>query len=156
VAYRISDDLNQSRRPGPSQLVGQRTALFLDTSDSVPLSEYRASKQRFDEDEGFKTRAREAVTKLQSGDKESLAAWNRICDASRREFAAIYDRLGVSLEERGESFYNPMLPGIVTQLEETGILEESDGAKVVWTDKGKEGVPPLMVRKSDGGFGYAR
>lgn len=60
----------------------------------------RAAKVRFDEDEGFKTRAREAVTQLQSGDPESLAAWGRICEASRREFAAIYDRLGVKLEVR--------------------------------------------------------
>jgi len=59
---------------------------------------YRAAKVRFDEDEGFKTRSREAVTKLQSGDPESLAAWGRICQASRLEFAALYKRLGVTVE----------------------------------------------------------
>lgn len=47
----------------------------------------------------------------QSGDEECLAAWSRICAASRKEFQAIYDRLGVTLSERGESFYNPMLKG---------------------------------------------
>jgi hypothetical protein len=47
----------------------------------------------------------------QSGDEECLAAWGRICAASRKEFQAIYDRLGVTLTERGESFYNPMLKG---------------------------------------------
>jgi hypothetical protein len=47
----------------------------------------------------------------QSGDEECIAAWQRICDASRREFEAIYSRLGVTLQERGESFYNPMLKG---------------------------------------------
>jgi hypothetical protein len=47
----------------------------------------------------------------QSGDEECLAAWGRICEASRKEFQAIYDRLGVTLTERGESFYNPMLKG---------------------------------------------
>ena len=61
---------------------------------------YRASKKRFDEDEEFKTRSREAVTRLQSGDEEFLRAWRRICDASRQEFQKIYDRLGVSLEAR--------------------------------------------------------
>ena len=59
---------------------------------------FRASKKKFDDDEGFKTRSREAVTKLQNGDEESLRAWRRICDASRQEFQKIYDRLGVSLE----------------------------------------------------------
>jgi hypothetical protein len=48
---------------------------------------------------------------MQSGDEECLAAWGRICAASRKEFQAIYDRLGVTLNERGESFYNPMLKG---------------------------------------------
>ena len=70
---------------------------------------YRAAKARFDEDEGFKTRAREAVTRLQGGDPAALEAWARICGASRAEFQKIYDRLGVQLEERGESFYNPLL-----------------------------------------------
>ena len=70
---------------------------------------YRAAKARFDEDEAFKTRAREAVTRLQGGDPAALEAWGRICGASRAEFQKIYDRLGVELEERGESFYNPFL-----------------------------------------------
>ncbi len=69
----------------------------------------RAAKKRFDEDAEFKVRSREAVTRLQGGDPLSLAAWQRICDASRNEFNAIYSRLGVTLTERGESFYNPML-----------------------------------------------
>ncbi len=46
---------------------------------------------------------------LAPGDPASLATWERICAASRREFEAIYSRLGVTLTERGESFYNPML-----------------------------------------------
>ena len=116
----------------------------------------RASKKKFDEDAGFKTRARETVTRLQGGDEASLAAWRRICAASRLEFEKIYERLGVTIQERGESFYNPRLPGVVEELGKAGILEESDGAKVVWTDEDREKVPPLMVQKSDGGFGYAR
>lgn len=70
---------------------------------------YRAAKKRFDEEPEFKTRSRENVKRLQSGDPACLAAWSRICDASRREFEKIYTRLGVTLTERGESFYNPML-----------------------------------------------
>ncbi|GFH18588.1 uncharacterized protein HaLaN_15418, partial [Haematococcus lacustris] len=73
----------------------------------------RASKKRFDEDEAFKTRARESVTALQSGEPSARAAWQRICAASRKEFQAIYTRLGVTLQERGESFYNPMLRPVV-------------------------------------------
>jgi arginyl-tRNA synthetase len=57
-------------------------------------------------------------------------AWKRICEASRREFQAIYDRLGVRLTERGESAYNPLLRPLVEELQERGIAEDSDGAKV--------------------------
>lgn len=95
---------------------------------------YRAAKARFDEDEDFKLRARQAVTELQGGRPEYVAAWKRICAASRREFEAIYSRLGVELQERGESFYNPALKGLVAELEGQGIAEESDGCSVVFVE----------------------
>ena len=109
---------------------------------------YKASKKRFDLEEDFKARARAAVTRLQGGDPQSEAAWRRICEASRREFEAIYERLGVSnLQERGESFYNPMLPGVVKDLQAAGVAVEDNGAQVVWC----EGIEnPLIVQKSDG------
>ena len=100
-----------------------------------PLQElYRAAKARFDEDEDFKLRARQAVTELQGGRPEYVAAWKRICAASRREFEAIYSRLGVELQERGESFYNPALKGLVAELEGQGIAEESEGCSVVFVE----------------------
>ncbi|PRW45481.1 arginine--tRNA chloroplastic mitochondrial-like isoform X2 isoform B [Chlorella sorokiniana] len=129
---------------------GLNAATDEDVADLQVL--YRAAKQRFDEEEDFKTRAREAVTELQSGRPEYLQAWQRICDASRREFQKIYDRLDVTLEERGESFYNPMLKPLVEDLLARGVAVESDGAKCVFVE-GKE--IPLIVQKSDGGFGYA-
>lgn len=113
---------------------------------------YRGAKARFDEDDEFKTRAREAVIELQGGKEEYRKAWMRICDASRQEFQKIYDRLGVTLTERGESFYNPMLKPVVDDLMERGVAEVSDGAKCVFV----EGIQiPLIVQKTDGGFGYA-
>ncbi|KAL6744770.1 tRNA synthetases class I (R)-domain-containing protein [Haematococcus lacustris] len=69
-----------------------------DVADLMRL--YKASKKRFDEDEAFKTRARESVTALQSGEPSARAAWQRICAASRKEFQAIYTRLGVTLQVR--------------------------------------------------------
>lgn len=90
---------------------------------------YKEAKARFDEDEDFKTRARAAVTQLQAGEASHVAAWERICEASRREFDAIYKRLGVQITERGESFYNPLLGPLVQELLERGIAEDSNGAK---------------------------
>lgn len=113
---------------------------------------YRASKVRFDAEEDFKLRAREAVTRLQAGDDVMMAAWRRICEASRKEFQSIYNRLGVSLHERGESFYNPFLKPLLEELREKGVCVEDQGAQVVFVE-GQEN--PLIMQKSDGGFGYA-
>ena len=57
-------------------------------------------------------------------------AWQRICEASRQEFNAIYERLGVRVTERGESFYNPALGPLVEELLAAGVAEESNGAIV--------------------------
>ncbi len=61
---------------------------------------------------------------------QNVQAWQRICEASRKEFELIYQRLGVTIQERGESFYNPFLAPLVEELMASGIAEESEGAKV--------------------------
>ena len=134
----------------------------LTTADAVDLGDlvafYRQAKQRFDADEAFQTTAREEVVKLQAGDPVSRRAWQLLCDQSRREFQLIYDRLGIELQERGESFYNPYLPAVVADLEATGLLVTDEGARCVFLEgvSGKEGKPlPVIVQKSDGGFNYA-
>jgi arginyl-tRNA synthetase len=68
---------------------------------------------RFDGDEDFQARSRQEVVRLQGGDAGSLRAWAMLCDLSRAEFQKIYDLLGVKLIERGESFYNPLLPDVL-------------------------------------------
>ncbi|MDP1835259.1 MAG: arginine--tRNA ligase [Chlamydiales bacterium] len=118
---------------------------------------YKASKARFDSDEDFKQRARLEVVNLQGGDADSLHAWTIICDISRKAYQEIYDLLDVILVERGESFYNPLLPGIVSDLESKGLIEVSGGAKCLFVDGylNREGEPlPLMIQKSDGGYNY--
>ncbi|MFO0038485.1 MAG: arginine--tRNA ligase [Synechococcaceae cyanobacterium] len=134
----------------------------LETADAVDLGDlvafYRQAKQRFDEDPIFQAKSREEVVRLQGGDPLSLRAWQLLCDQSRREFQKIYDRLGIRLSERGESFYNPFLPAVVDDLRAAGLLVVDDGAGCVFLEgvSGKEGAPlPLIVQKSDGGFNYA-
>ena len=130
--------------------------------EAVPVGDldafYKESKRRFDQDEAFRDKAREQVVTLQSGDPQSRRAWKILCEMSRREFQRIYDRLGVRIEERGESFYNPLLPAVVRDLEAAGLLEESAGARVVFVDGfvNRDGDPlSLIVQKKDGGFNYA-
>lgn len=113
---------------------------------------YKDSKKRFDTDPAFKERAQKAVVSLQGGDEEYRKAWLQICEISRKEFQKIYDRLGVHLEEMGESFYNPFIPKVVDLLKEKGLVEESDGAHVIFIE-GKN--YPLIVVKSDGGYNYS-
>lgn len=132
------------------------TANALDLGDLVTL--YRQAKQRFDEDQAFRETARQEVVKLQAGAEDARRAWELLCEQSRREFQVIYDLLDVHLIERGESFYNPLLPSIVEELESSGLLVENQGAKCVFLEgfTNREGEPlPLIVQKSDGGYNYA-
>ncbi|NJN74251.1 MAG: arginine--tRNA ligase [Limnothrix sp. RL_2_0] len=128
----------------------------LDIGDLVAF--YKKAKIRFDEDEEFKESSRNQVVALQSGDVESLQAWQLICDQSRREFQKIYDTLNIEITERGESFYNPYLADVINDLNETGLLEKDAGAQCVFLEgfKNKDGDRlPLIVQKTDGGFNYA-
>eukprot|EP00794_Sanderia_malayensis_P007073 gene7073-7870_t len=112
---------------------------------------YKASKKLFDEDEQFKKRAYERVVKLQSGQTDIVNAWKLICDVSRTEFKKIYDRLDVSLVERGESFYHNLMPKAVEDLEKAGYVKKEEGRKVSFAPGLKV---PLTLVKSDGGFTY--
>ncbi|XP_053690008.1 probable arginine--tRNA ligase, cytoplasmic [Sabethes cyaneus] len=113
---------------------------------------YKESKARFDSDEEFKKRAYSCVVKLQGGDSDSLKAWTLICDVSRKEFQRVYDRLDVTIIERGESFYQKRMEVIVKELSAKGFLEEDEGRKIMWGEN-RESIP-LTIVKSDGGFTY--
>ncbi|MBE9207689.1 arginine--tRNA ligase [Nostoc sp. LEGE 06077] len=132
------------------------TANALDIGDLVTF--YRQAKQRFDADETFQETARQEVVKLQAGAADTLHAWKLLCEQSRQEFQVIYDLLDINLNERGESFYNSLLPTVVEDLAKSGLLIENQGAKVVFLEgyTNREGEPlPLIVKKSDGGYNYA-
>ncbi len=136
----------------------------LDVDSDLSLGElstfYREAKQRFDADEAFQDAARLAVVQLQAGDAETLKAWKIVCDLSKRSYRLIYDLMGVSPDicDRGESFYNPMLPEVVSALDAAGLLVENQGAQCVFLEgyTNKAGEPlPMIVQKSDGGYNYA-
>jgi arginyl-tRNA synthetase len=132
------------------------TANAVDLGDLVAL--YKQAKIRFDRDAEFKEKARQEVVKLQAGDLDSIHAWQLLCEQSRREFEVIYDLLDIHLNERGESFYNPLLPQLLVYLDDQGLLTEDRGAKCVFLEgfTNKAGEPlPLIVQKSDGGYNYA-
>ncbi|MGK5532491.1 arginine--tRNA ligase [Streptomyces sp. URMC 129] len=122
---------------------------------------YKSSRAVFDADEEFRQRARRRVVALQSGDPETLALWQRFVDESKIYFNAVFDKLDVEIRDSdvvGESAYNDMLAETCRLLEKSGVAVRSEGALCVFFDdvRGPEGNPvPLIVQKSDGGFGYA-
>ena len=121
---------------------------------------YQEARAAFDADPDFADRARRRVVALQAGDEQTLRLWRLLVDESSRYFSAVYERLGVKLspdDQAGESMYNPLLAETMADLERAGLLVESDGALCVFPPgfTTREGNPlPLIVRKSDGGFGY--
>ncbi|GGW74165.1 arginine--tRNA ligase [Alteromonas halophila] len=122
---------------------------------------YREAKIRFDEEESFADRAREYVVRLQSGDKQCLALWEKFIDISITHSEEVYDKLNVSLTRddiMGESAYNHDLANVVADLKDKGIAEEDQGAQVVFIPElaDKEGNPAVyIVQKSGGGYLYA-
>ncbi|MDO8631566.1 MAG: arginine--tRNA ligase, partial [Phycisphaerales bacterium] len=125
---------------------------------------YVEAKSRFDADEEFRTESRETVFALQKGDPTIRRIWKAFCTESLRHCHAIYERLGVQLIDRGESFYNDLMDEVIRRLEtlktqrpDRGVTD-SDGALCVFPEgfKTRDGEPlPLIVRKSDGGYNYA-
>ncbi|KON73285.1 hypothetical protein M768_10115 [Cellulosimicrobium cellulans F16] len=122
---------------------------------------YRAARAAFEADPGFADRSRARVVALQAGDEPTVAVWRALVEESEEAFARVYDRLGLLLDAGdldGESRYNVALPGLVAELLAAGIAVESEGAVVTFTDgvANPDGEPvPLIVRKKDGGYGYA-
>ncbi|WP_069814372.1 arginine--tRNA ligase [Streptomyces sp. TP-A0874] len=122
---------------------------------------YKASRALFDTDEEFKTRARDRVVALQSGDERTRELWHKIVDESKIYFQGVYEQLDVEIRDEdvvGESAYNDALQQVCRDLEESGVAVRSEGALCVFFDdvKGPDGnLVPLIVQKSNGGFGYA-
>ncbi|MFJ7198163.1 MULTISPECIES: arginine--tRNA ligase [unclassified Streptomyces] len=122
---------------------------------------YKASRALFDSDEEFKARSRDRVVALQAGDEETLALWQRFVDESKIYFYSVFNKLDMEIRDAdivGESGYNDMLEETCRILEESGVAVRSEGALCVFFDdvKGPDGNPaPLIVKKSNGGYGYA-
>jgi arginyl-tRNA synthetase len=135
----------------------------LDTTENLNLGDlssfYREAKKLFDTDEEFKEAARQAVVKLQAGEEKTILAWKIVCQLSSRAYQVIYNLMGIApFVERGESFYNALLPEVIEELEGKKLVEIDAGAKCIFLEgfTNKDGNPlPLIVQKSDGGYNYA-
>ncbi|NEA66544.1 arginine--tRNA ligase [Streptomyces sp. SID12488] len=147
-------ELDHKASPADTEASGEEAMSNLDRL-------YKTARKLFDSDEEFKTRARLRVVDLQAGDPATLAAWQKFVDESKIYFFSVFEKLDMEIRDAdivGESGYNDMLDETCRILEEKGVAVRSEGALCVFFDdiKGPEGNPvPLIVRKSDGGYGYA-
>ncbi len=130
-----------------------------DEDGSVSLKDleqfYKDAKAEFDANEAFANKAREYVVKIQSGDKHCLKLWQKFIDISLGHCEEVYEKLNVNLtrnDVRAESFYNDDLATVIEDLEKSGKLQISDGAKCVFLEDEEI---PVIVQKGDGGYLYA-
>lgn len=128
-------------------------------ADPIPelLRIYREVNAKQKDDAELAEACREELVKLQGGDEENLAIWEKTIEVSKIGLQKIYDRLDIEFDcWLGESFYNSQLAPLVEELIAAGIAEESDGAICVFfPEDEKMADKPAIIRKSDGGFLYA-
>ena len=98
--------------------------------------------------------ARGWFKRLEEGDSEARAIWQRFRDLSLQEFSRIYERLGISFDSQaGESFYEPYLEPTIERIRQAGLVTVSDQALIV--DLHAYTMPPCLLRKKDEATLYA-
>jgi len=161
-------------------LLGWKTMLDKTALEADPILEleriYRAINAKCDSkketfDQTTLDSARAELVKLQKGDSENLAIWQKMIELSQMQFDTVYGRLGVRFDHvLGESFYNPELKGVIAELQDKGIAQVSEGGSVcVFSDgsvppkddpfliseDGEWKAQPCIVQKGDGAANYA-
>ena len=122
---------------------------------------YKQARHKFDSDSDFADKSRKRVVLLQSRDSETMRLWTLLVDESMKYFNEIYQTLGVLLTNEdlmGESHYQELLPIVVERLSKNNLLENSEGADVIYLDgwTNRDGKPlPMIIRKNDGGYNYS-
>src|SRR5207253_11285194 len=118
---------------------------------------YKKANELATADPAVRDACRNELVRLQAGDPENLRIWQECVALSLGEFDIAYQMLGIHYDmQRGESFYNDQLPGVVERLLKSGIAEISEGAVVVFfRDIPELADKPCIIRKRDGGFNYA-
>lgn len=107
-----------------------------------------------EKDESLVEQGREWFKKLENKDPEARDIWQKCVEISLKEFNRIYDLIGVKIDlARGESYYEEMLPEVITEVKSKGILKESQGALIFEYPKSSSGqvsIPPAIFMKTNG------
>ncbi|NLY68079.1 MAG: arginine--tRNA ligase [Tissierellia bacterium] len=106
-----------------------------------------------EKDESLKDEARYWFRELENGNEDAVELWQWIRDVSLKEFNRVYDLLNITFDSyAGESFYSDKMGRVIEELEEKGLLKESEGAKIV--DLEEYDMPPALIQKKDGSTLY--
>jgi len=109
--------------------------------------------QEAEKDKSLENEARAEFKRLEDGNKESIALWEKFKELSLQEFRRIYNILEVNFDSfHGEGFYNNLLESSIKELQQKVKTTISEGALIV--DLEKYNMPPFMLRKSDGASTY--
>ncbi|MCL2751578.1 MAG: arginine--tRNA ligase [Firmicutes bacterium] len=107
-----------------------------------------------EKDPALTAEARAWSKRIDDGDPEAVRLFDWFKELTLAEVGKIYGRLGVAFDSyHGESFFVPMVPNIVKELEDKGLLAESEGARVV--DLAAHNMPPCLILRADGVSLYA-
>ena len=140
---------------------GWKNLLDRESLERNPLVEivriYKETNEKSASDPAVREACRQELVKLQAGDKENISIWKECVTFSMQDFEHVYEVLDIHYDiQRGESFYNDRLPGVVERLLKSGIAEISEGAVCVFFREIPElADKPCIIRKRDGGFNYA-
>lgn len=103
-------------------------------------------------------KARTATVELQQGRKGYQALWQHFVDVSIQDMKEHLEKLDVDFDQWfGESRYQEKIPPLLQTLTAHKIAREDEGALIVDVaeDTDTAPIPPLLLRKKDGGFLYA-
>ncbi len=116
---------------------------------------YKKANIRCKEDENAKEKARLITAELQDGNPEYRKAWQHLRKVSVEAIKKNYDVLEAEFDLwLGESDAHDASAEVVRIAREKGVAEMDDGALIIRLEEGNKPKPPVILIKSDGGFGY--
>ena len=100
-----------------------------------------------------KSAYREETARLHADDPDKVKLWKEFMPPCMEEIHAVYRKLD-SLpfdHEFGESYYHPMLPAVVRDLQTAGVSEAGEGGSVIVRGNQDQ---VFLIQKKDGAFTY--
>ncbi len=118
------------------------------------LSLYVRFTEESERDSALAERGRTEFLKIERGEPDAVRTYEMFKATTLEEVNKVYKRLGIAFDSyNGEAFYNDKMQPVIDELEAKGLTEVSDGALVVRLDD--YGMPPCLIRRSDGASLYA-